>query len=107
MWNPSIWPLADPTAVLGSRTAGNTNLISDFDYQTVEAAVPGKISFFNADPEAHSVTAGTPENPTGEFDSGIVGGGSSATIEISQPGTYEFFCSLHTGMRGTITIGDG
>ena len=107
MWNPSIWPLSDPSATFGSRTASNTNLIAGFDYQTVEAAVPGKISFFNADPEAHSVTAGTPENPTGEFDSGIVGGGSSATIEISQPGTYEFFCSLHTGMRGTITIGDG
>ena len=111
MWNPSIWPLSDPEAVsegsLGSRTASNTNLIADFDYQVAEAAVPGKISFFNADPEAHSVTAGTPENPTGEFDSGVVGGGRAATIEISQPGTYEFFCSLHPGMRGAITVGGG
>jgi len=107
MWNPSLWPVADPSATLGSRTTSNTNLIADFDYQTVEAAVPGKISFFNADPEAHSVTAGTPENPTGEFDTGVVGGGNAASIEISQPGTYEFFCSLHTGMRGTITVGGG
>ena len=107
MWNPSLWPVADPSAALGSRTVDNTNLIADFDYQTVEAAVPGRISFFNADPEAHSVTAGTPENPTGEFDTGIVGGGNAASIEISQPGTYEFFCSLHTGMRGTITVGGG
>ena len=53
--------------------------------------MPGRISFFNADPEAHSVTAGTPENPTGEFDTGVVGGGSAASIEISRPGTYEFF----------------
>ena len=111
MYNPSIWPLSDPksaaTGFIGSRTAGATNLIADFDYQVAEAAVPGKISFFNADPEAHSVTAGTPENPTGEFDSGVVGGGRAATIEISQPGTYEFFCSLHPGMRGTITVGGG
>ncbi len=111
MWNPSIWPLSDPEAAakgfLGSRTAGNTNLIADFDYQVAEAAVPGKIRFFNADPEAHSITAGTPENPTGEFDSGVVGGGRAATIEISQPGTYEFFCSLHPGMKGTITVGAG
>ncbi len=105
MWNPSLWPVADPSATLGSQTTENTNLIADFDYQTVEAAVPGRISFFNADPEAHSVTAGTPENPTGEFDTGVVGGGSAASIEISRPGTYEFFCSLHTGMRGTITVG--
>ena len=108
MWNPSIWPLADPNAsgagVIGSRTASNTNLIADFDYQIAEDAVPGKISFFNSDAEAHSVTAGTPENPTGEFDSGVVGGGSAATIEISQPGTYEFFCSLHPGMTGSITV---
>ena len=111
MWNPSIWPLADPKAsgasVIGSRTASNTNLIADFDYQVVEDAVPGKISFFNSDAEAHSVTAGTPENPTGEFDSGVVGGGSAAMIEISQPGTYEFFCSLHPGMTGSITVAGG
>ena len=47
MWNPSIWPLADPNAsgagVIGSRTASNTNLITDFDYQIAEDAVPGKI----------------------------------------------------------------
>ena len=111
MWNPSIWPLAAPNAsgagVIGSRTASNTNLIAEFDYQVVEDAVPGKISFFNSDAEAHSVTAGTPENPTGEFDSGVVGGGSAATIEISQPGTYEFFCSLHPGMTGSITVAGG
>ncbi|MBM35815.1 MAG: plastocyanin/azurin family copper-binding protein [Actinomycetota bacterium] len=111
MWNPAIWPLADPNASgvgsIGSRTASNTNLIADFDYQVVEAAVPGKIAFFNSDAEAHSVTAGTPENPTGQFDSGIMGGGSAATIEISQPGTYEFFCSLHPGMTGSITVGGG
>lgn len=107
MWNPSLWPVADSSAALGSRTTDDTNLIADFDYQTVEAAVPGRISFFNADPEAHSVTAGTPENPTGQFDTGVVGGGSAATIEIFEPGTYEFFCSLHTGMRGTITVGGG
>ena len=111
MWNPSIWPLSDPDAAaeafLGSRTASSTNLIADFDYEVTEAAVPGKIRFFNSDPEAHSVTAGTPENPTGEFDSGVVGGGRATTIEISQPGTYEFYCSLHPGMRGTITVGAG
>ena len=111
MWNPSIWPLSDPEAAaeafLGSRTASSTNLIADFDYEVTEAAVPGKIRFFNSDPEAHSVTAGTPENPTGEFDSGIVGGGRAATIEISQPRTYEFYCSLPPGMRGTITVGAG
>ena len=63
-----------------------------------------RFSFFNSDAEAHSVTAGTPENPTGEFDSGVVGGGSAATIEISQPGTYEFSAPLHPGMTGSITV---
>ena len=111
MWNPAIWPKSDPTRAadlsIGSRTTSNTNLISNFDYQVVESAVPGKISFFNADPEAHSITAGTPEKPSGEFDSGVVGGGAAAVIEISQPGTYEFFCSLHPGMTGSIVVGEG
>ena len=60
MWNPAIWPKSDPTRAadlsIGSRTTSNTNLISNFDYQVVESAVPGKISFFNADPEAHSLS---------------------------------------------------
>ena len=36
--------------------------------------------------------------PSGEFDSGVVGGGAAAVIEISQPGTYEFLL-LHPDDR--------
>lgn len=110
MWNPTIWPVADPTAVLDrgslSRTSASTNLIRDFLLPTIELDKPGTVSFFNADAVAHTVTAGTPTDPSGAtFDSDIIGGRDVADITIDEPGTYDYFCIIHPEMRGQIKVG--
>ena len=44
----------------------------------------------------------------GSFKSPLVGGGQEAKVEgveNLQPGTYQFHCTLHSWMRGALTVG--
>lgn len=64
------------------------------------------LTFANVDGNIHTVTsvkAGTSE-PDGIFDSGMIKGGESFTYKFEKPGTYEYFCSIHTGMKGTVNV---
>lgn len=74
--------------------------------------VPGQVSiapgttviWTNEDGFPHTVISGTRDNPTGLFASGNVAGGASFSFTFSEPGVYEYFCAIHPGMRGTITV---
>lgn len=55
----------------------------------------------------HSVTAGTPDNHTGLFDSGIQSGGFTFSYTFNNPGTYAYHCDPHAsccGMVGSVTV---
>ncbi|GBD09922.1 Plastocyanin [Candidatus Thermoflexus japonica] len=53
---------------------------------------------------SHTVTSGAPDNPSGVFDSGRLRPGDSFRFTFHQPGTYEYFCSIHPRMRGRIIV---
>jgi plastocyanin len=56
---------------------------------------------------SHSVTEGTPGNPTG-FDSGIHDAGFTFSVTFSDPGTVDYFCTPHGAlMLGTINVAGG
>lgn len=38
------------------------------------------------------------------FDSGTLGSGDSFEYAFEEPGEYPFFCEIHPGMTGTITV---
>jgi plastocyanin len=81
-----------------------------FDFEPTPAAVPigGRLLIVNADPFVHDFTL----SQLGiAFD---VGPGSESLLDLSSvaAGTYDYFCSLHSGsaedpdgMRGSFTIG--
>ncbi len=55
----------------------------------------------------HSTTSGTPKNPDGRWNSGVLNSGSSFTYEFEYPGTYPYYCSVHSAccnMLGTINV---
>src|SRR4030095_14151839 len=57
----------------------------------------------------HSVTEGTPGNPTG-FDSGVLNTGATFQITFTDPGTVDYYCDPHglcCGMVGTVTVVGG
>jgi plastocyanin len=81
--------------------AGGTITISDFDFGGETVVAPGAtITVSNTDGAPHTVTA-----DDGEFDTGQIAGGESATFTApTEPGTYEFFCGVHPSMTGSLVV---
>lgn len=69
-----------------------------------EAPVGEPITWTNEDSAFHTVTAGTYDSPAGTFDSGYMDPYDSYTLSFKAPGTYEYYCTLHPWMEGTIII---
>ena len=77
---------------------GNT-----FQPAEITVAVGGTVTWTNEDSFSHTVTAGTRGNPTGAFDESVEAGGTfSYTFE--EPGVVEYYCSIHSGMDGTVIV---
>ncbi len=81
---------AETNSVTISNFAFNPNNIA------INAGTP--ITFTNNDGANHTVTA-----DNGKFDQ-AVSAGQTATITITEPGTYSYHCRIHPSMKGTITI---
>ena len=41
------------------------------------------------------MTSGTPEHRDGAFDHRLDGKGASATVQMTRPGVYPYFCERH------------
>ncbi len=77
-----------------------------FTPNTITVHAGQAIVFDNVDANYHTVTSahtGTTEHD-GKFDSGLLNAGESYELTIDEQGTYDYFCALHTGMRGTIIV---
>ena len=65
------------------------------------------VTFVNTDAAGHTVTSvktGTTD-PDGIFDSGLLSAKKNTfSFKFDNPGTYEYICSVHTHMRGTIIV---
>jgi plastocyanin len=74
-----------------------------FDPQAVEVAAGSTATWANDDGVAHTVTAGSPGSPTGEFDEPVDAG---ATVEVSfdEAGTVDYFCAIHPAMTGQVVV---
>ena len=75
--------------------------ISNYSYHpaTITVKVGTMVIFINRDQTAHTATSGKPG-----FDTGTVKPGHSATIDLTKPGTYTYYCQFHPFMRGTIVV---
>jgi plastocyanin len=56
------------------------------------------VVWINKDPFPHTVTA------RGVFDSHEIGAGKSWKFTPRRPGVYEYVCTLHPGMKATLTV---
>ena len=93
-------------------TSGNTNPGANEIFMENTAFTPANktisvgttLTWRNRDGFAHTVTSGTPGSPSGVFDSGNLGSGGSFSFTFNSAGTFNYFCSLHPSMTGTITV---
>ncbi len=86
-----------------SNTGGAHISIKNFKFSPASLQVtPGtKVIVENLDSVTHTVTA------TGDkaFDTGDIDAGETATfIAPSTSGSYPYICTLHTAMKGTLTV---
>jgi uncharacterized cupredoxin-like copper-binding protein len=70
-----------------------------FDPQTVDVKAGSKISWRNADPTDHTVTA-----KDGSFDSKPLPSGKGFVVTFSKTGLFDYFCAIHPTMTGTIQV---
>ena len=114
MWNSSVQPLMDASAMLETREVRGSDfpegarqsLITDFLFNgDLEVEVGQPLFFNNVDSVPHTVTAGTPAKPSlGEFDSGLLTPGSNFEVVFDEPGVYSLFCTLHPDMVANVTV---
>ena len=56
------------------------------------------VTFVNKDPFPHTATAKV------LFDSGSIGEGKSWMYRADKPGRFDYVCTLHPGMKGTLIV---
>lgn len=76
--------------------------IADFDFSPRELTVQAgaAITWTNSDSVPHDAT-----DEDGAWGSGTLKQGESATITFDSPGEYEYLCTIHPNMKGTVTVG--
>lgn len=84
-----------------ARAATHEVAITDFAFtpQTLTIAVGDTVTWTNTDPVSHTATS-----VNGAFDSGDIGTGESYSLTFNSAGTYEYLCTPHPTMTGTIVV---
>ena len=100
------------SAFLGSCPAppAETSFVEiiNFDYQPRNLVVPNgtTVRWFNYDLDYHTVTSTTGGVPDGRFDSGRINQYDSWAFTFDTPGTYEYYCTPHPYMVGSVTVAE-
>jgi plastocyanin len=97
---------ATSTINIASGTGSNQSLNFNPSSITVVIGKNNTIQFTNSDSTTHTVTftsAPSGVSLSSISDSGI-SAGTSFTITLTTPGTYQYHCSIHSWMSGTITV---
>jgi plastocyanin len=104
---PATEEPAAPTAEDGSGGTGPGTQVSmkdiKFNPGTVTIKAGGKVTWTNDDSVGHDVTAD-------DFESGSPGGidgGSTFSHTFKKAGTYNYVCSVHPGMKGSVKVTKG
>lgn len=102
---PSIW-FAAAVALCGSAPASAATVdvdIANFSFspQTKTINAGDQVRWTNRDSFTHTVTRTSRTDP---FDSGNLGQDNSFTQTFAAPGNYEYHCSIHSSMTGTIVV---
>jgi len=96
---------AQPATIPAPAVAGTQISIKGFAFNPNQPSVTkgATITWTNDDGTTHTVTSGVPGTPSGKFNQSV-DAGKTFNFTFTETGTYEFFCSIHNSMRGTVTV---
>ncbi len=94
-------PLTATIARADGHATAHTVVIKDFAFtpKNIEIKAGDSITWVNEDNMRHSAT-----DLNGAFDTGLLDQGQEATLTFAGAGKFEYRCTPHANMRGTITI---
>lgn len=100
---------ADPpdSGQAAAAPQGAAVTVKTFSFQPdpLEVEVGETVKWTNEDSAVHTVTAGTREKPDEKaFDIELAESGGTGEHKFTEAGTYEYFCSLHSGDGMTATV---
>ncbi len=74
-------------------------MVTGFSFQpgSIMVAKGGSVTWTNQDPVPHTITGA-------DFDSGNLDRGKSYSHVFDKAGTYEYHCTIHTSMKGTVVV---
>lgn len=86
-----------------------------YDPREISVNINDTIKWINNDTEPHTVTSGfggglnslltnSQGKPDGLFDSGLFSAGNSISIKFNNPGTFNYFCTIHPWMEGIVHV---
>jgi len=85
-----------------SPAAGKETAVDIKDYlyapDEIEVAPGAKVTWTNEDSSPHTATV------KGGFDTDSIAQGKSASVTLTKPGTYAYYCAFHPYMHGTIVV---
>jgi len=78
---------------------------SCFSPSEVTIGIGDSVTWHNDSFTAHTVTSGnTEDGPDGIFDSSLLIGGNTFSNTFTDAGEYQYFCSIHPWMTGTVIV---
>ena len=102
--SPSPSPSAGSGA--GPAQSGTTAIdIKEFAFVPAQAMVKvgTTVTVTNQDDVTHTITSGSTDNADGLFDLKLQRGASGPLV-LNQAGDISYFCAIHPGMKGKLTI---
>lgn len=99
--DPSAAPAAD-----GSGPVAVEILAFQYKPDPVTVQAGDTIEWTNQDATVHTITAGTRENPAPQDFNGSIDDEESYSMTFDEPGTYDYFCTRHSGpgMTGKVIV---
>jgi amicyanin len=92
---------ADALAKAPAPQSGNAVDINNFDFAPMSLTIPAgaTVTWTNHDEEPHTVAASD-----GSFHSPGMGTGGTYSFTFTNAGTYDYVCSIHPFMHGTVVV---
>ncbi len=104
---PGSPPVLLPATVVQPRDQYEVDIQGNaFLPPTVTLYTGDTVRWFNLDSITHTVTAGTPGQPSGLFDF-TLSPGDSYSFDFEQTGTYDYYCRDHPEERGQAVVQPG
>ncbi len=102
----------DVVIALGAGASASARCVSTnncFNPNPLSVDVGHTVTWLNGDQVSHTVTSGlVSDSNTGSlFDSGLISPGKTFQFTFANPGTYNYFCTVHPWMLGQVLVGQG